>query len=582
MITKESTYDRSGHTQLTRDNMNSLLQPGALENDDVYIPRTIQDAIEVCRRIGQDFLWVDSLCIIQDERDPDNTANIARMDRIYGEALFTIVAGDAPAADSGMVGITRDRIVADQLMDKVLGKIQLFLPIGMQQSFYPWESRAWTFQEKMLSRRMLLVASGYAVWRCRGGIWREDVNALDGNTNSALFPWPHLKPMPDPGDSLEGSGLRMLEEDGSVRLFRLPAFSQYIKVVEDLSGRRIGDPWKILDAFEGLGSVLKSPEMLDTTFRYGLPTHFIDASLLWQPQGPVHRRRNQEDQNHKILRLSPPSWSWAGWEPVEADSKGRMVGFETPFEVHADENGLVMCTNPIGEERVRPLHQSVYGITKSILPLGGPPSHETIDLGFLNQWNVLGQVSRDWESFPKSRRPALPPRNLALDKLSDRHLIFYTSTASLWLGNECFRIRTCSKFGDTEYIRENLQDLEPAQTNTNVSWAYEEREPEQDVTVSRERWIIEPASSTKVGTVKLNSGAKASTNGVYGAVTAIVLSEAQYLGNEKRVDVCGYPLYNIMVIEKSGDSFVERIGLGKIYKSAWKRAGPRQELVIVE
>lgn len=85
-----------------------------------------------------------------------------------------------------------------------------------------------------------------------------------------------------------------------------------------------------------------------------------------------------------------------------------------------------------------------------------------------------------------------------------------------------------------------------------------------------------------MGTVKLNSGAKPSPNGVCDEVTAIVLSETQYLGNEKRVDVLGYPLYNIMVIEKREGGFVERVGLGKIYKSAWKKAGPRQEVVIVE
>ncbi|KAE8447899.1 hypothetical protein EG329_010128 [Mollisiaceae sp. DMI_Dod_QoI] len=261
--------------------MDRLLQPGSLEKNDVYIPRTIQDAIEICKRMGQKFLWVDSLCIIQDEGDPDKAANIARMGRIYGEAVFTIVAGDAKTADSGMMGITKDRLVSDQLIDKVPGGIQLFLPIGMQQDFHHWKSRAWTFQEKMLSIRMLLIASGYAVWRCRGGIWREDVNALDGNIKSAPFPWSHVKSIPESEDSVRKSGLRILEKDESVRLFRSPAFCQYVKLVEGLSSRQIEEPWRILDAFEGVLRVLESPEILTSTFRYGLPTRFIDTSLLW-------------------------------------------------------------------------------------------------------------------------------------------------------------------------------------------------------------------------------------------------------------------------------------------------------------
>ena len=582
MITKTSTYDRPSHTRLTRKNMASLLQPGSLKKSNVYIPKTIQDAIEVCRGMGEQFLWVDSLCIIQDEADPDNSANIARMGRIYGEAIFTIVAGDAPNADAGMKGISTDRVVADQLMDKVLGKIQLFLPIGMQQSFHPWESRAWTFQEKLLSRRMLVIASGYAVWRCRGGIWREDVNALDGNCESASFPWTQLKAVPKLRNNLEKSGLQIGEEDESFRLFRLPAFYQYIKVVEDFSGRGIGEPWKIMDAFEGLQRVLESPEILDSSFRYGIPVRFLDSAILWQPRGIVRRRRNEEDESRDIPRLSPPSWSWAGWESAEAGSKGANINFDTPFKVHADEKGLVMFPTPLGEERLRPLHRSVYGVKEVILPSESTTSHKLTDLGLLNEKSILNQVSRDWESFQQIMHPALPPRGLLLKDLSDRHLVFHTEIASLWLGHECFRVRTRTKLGDTECFRETLQDYDPSQTNINISWSYGVPGLELEMTVARERWIIDASSSKLVGTVKLHSGAKLADSGQCDGVTAMVLSEAQYLGNEKRVDVLGYPLYNIMVIEKRGNGLTERVGLGKIYKSAWKRAGPKLEVVILE
>jgi hypothetical protein len=63
-------------------------------------------------------------------------------------------------------------------------------------------------------------------------------------------------------------------------------------------------------------------------------------------------------------------------------------------------------------------------------------------------------------------------------------------------------------------------------------------------------------------------------------VTAIVLSEAQYLGDESRPDVLGYPLYNIMLIKYTG-GVAERIGLGKILKSAWRRANPKRKTVVL-
>jgi hypothetical protein len=72
-------------------------------------------------------------------------------------------------------------------------------------------------------------------------------------------------------------------------------------------------------------------------------------------------------------------------------------------------------------------------------------------------------------------------------------------------------------------------------------------------------------------------------------VTAILLSEAQYLGNEAMLDVLGYPLYNVMLVqkmeEKDGVKFMERIGLGKVgkvYKYAWREAGAMKEVVVLE
>jgi hypothetical protein len=75
--------------------------------------------MEVVRRVGQSYLWVDSLCIIQEEGDADNEVNIARMGRIYGEAFFTIVAGDSSNADAGLKGISTDRKKSIQIMGEI-------------------------------------------------------------------------------------------------------------------------------------------------------------------------------------------------------------------------------------------------------------------------------------------------------------------------------------------------------------------------------------------------------------------------------------------------------------------------------
>lgn len=67
----------------------------------------------------------------------------------------------------------------------------------------------------------------------------------------------------------------------------------------------------------------------------------------------------------------------------------------------------------------------------------------------------------------------------------------------------------------------------------------------------------------------------------YVLVHAIVLSEAQYLGDENRPDMLVYPLYNIMLVEDGRDEIARRVGLGKVRTTAWKRPTPNKKFVVL-
>ena len=544
-------------TQLTSKNIDFLLQEGSLNNETVYIPKTIRDAIEVVRKVGQKYLWVDSLCIIQEENHPDNEANISRMGRIYGEALFTVVAADSLHADSGLKGVSSPRDPYDQILEsEIIQGTQIFLPVSVPPSYLPWDSRAWCFQEKLLSRRMLVFSGGFAVWHCGGGIWREDVNALDGDGGSNSFAWPRLILVPKAPTNLERAGLEIREEDGSIRLYRSPGIDQYISTVEDFSGRDIGDSWRVLDAFKGVQSLLESSALLNSPFRYGLPAHFMDIALLWQPKTPARRR-----PNGTISRYSPPSWSWAGWEADStAASKGAAVYYDKPYEIQADDIGMLQRMTKFGEERLRPLKGVLWGKVTN-LP-------KVKQLGMFSLPGMDAITLRDWEAGTVSR--AKPPR-LVLENamLSDRHLVLQTQVATICLGGECFRVRNLTKVGNVQYCREVFMDTKPPSPLP------------ADTSISEERWIIGAESGKKSGVVKLNAGNKA-TLGTGVEIEAVLLSEAQFLGNETKIDVSGYPLYNIMVIRRTHARIAERVGLGRMFKYAWKRAGPADEVVVLQ
>ncbi|KAG9197726.1 hypothetical protein G6514_001117 [Epicoccum nigrum] len=152
------------------------------------LPRTIQDAIFTTRQLGLMYLWVDTLCIIQDSTE-DKDREVARMAVIYTNATITISA--ATAADCGD-GFLHDRMeVALRLMAAMCLPV-LATPDEETLEVVEWvylcpdtyaghkiktfdeetiSKRAWTYQETTLSPRLLIYGSGPPQWHCKE-VWK--------------------------------------------------------------------------------------------------------------------------------------------------------------------------------------------------------------------------------------------------------------------------------------------------------------------------------------------------------------------------------------------------------------------------
>ncbi|KAH8886107.1 HET-domain-containing protein, partial [Thozetella sp. PMI_491] len=171
---------RRGLVELTTANIRSLLAPGSL---DWRVGKTVLDAMEVVRSIGLRYLWVDRLCIMQNG-DADKGKQIGQMDRIYGSAAITIVAATSEHSDAGISGVTAERSIT-QLGDQVSCNppINVLLPVSPNRDLSPWTDRAWTLQEKLLSRRLLVFHHGVVDFYCASGIMHEDMPAKDARSN---------------------------------------------------------------------------------------------------------------------------------------------------------------------------------------------------------------------------------------------------------------------------------------------------------------------------------------------------------------------------------------------------------------
>lgn len=127
---------------------------------------SIADAVELTRRIGVRYLWVDALCIVQDD-ESDKVREIALMKDIYGCALATIIVEAASSASEGFLknyGTTKTFDLPYLSPDGQLSSIQIHELDGVEP---PLRDRAWTLQEEVLSLRRIVFGEDTVSWRCR-------------------------------------------------------------------------------------------------------------------------------------------------------------------------------------------------------------------------------------------------------------------------------------------------------------------------------------------------------------------------------------------------------------------------------
>jgi hypothetical protein len=146
------------------------------EVDWSQLPQTIKDAVKVTRSLGLTYLWVDVLCIIQDDVQ-DCATELAKMSSVYHGATLTISAARAEHSSEGFLG--------DRVLSKAYGGALFRLPYhhgegdnivrgsvllargSIRDDFdEPIDERGWTMQEHILSRRLLRFGSKQTTWKC--------------------------------------------------------------------------------------------------------------------------------------------------------------------------------------------------------------------------------------------------------------------------------------------------------------------------------------------------------------------------------------------------------------------------------
>ena len=137
------------------------------------LPANFRDAIWVARQLGLSYLWIDSLCIVQDDTE-DWMRESIRMAEVYTHAAFNIAATSSADVDGGLFS-KRPRSRLSECYVNASWSDRSPTPYRVRAKSL-WETkinssplmqRAWVLQESLLAQRNIYFAQGEVFWECQ-------------------------------------------------------------------------------------------------------------------------------------------------------------------------------------------------------------------------------------------------------------------------------------------------------------------------------------------------------------------------------------------------------------------------------
>jgi hypothetical protein len=357
------------YSVLTLANYDKLHMTGGLHS--LELPPTISDTFAAMEAIDEKYIWIDSLCIVQDDHQ-NKAAELARMDDIYRAASLTIVAANAPhdGTDVGLFGVrpssTRDQ--ADRVLDiRGMRFRNCFPRLLYSLGDTRWHSRAWTFQEYLLSKRHLIFMPEQVYFICRQANFSEDHIDHICASQTAIE---QQKLMP----CCASTALDNMS-DGKDDHRPSHYISSYKDLVSAYTKRQLSFDQDAVNATRGLLNLLKLEYGIE--FLCGLPVpHLVGYFLTWAPIGSSIRRGSSFAEGGRF-----PSWSWAGWQGEAAYPSTAFPGADPRDGL--DSDGMhVEFEDEIAEWEVV-LTDDIGAGNPSVAP--GKPAGSTPDLASIDR-----------------------------------------------------------------------------------------------------------------------------------------------------------------------------------------------------
>ncbi|KAF7937140.1 uncharacterized protein EAE98_001454 [Botrytis deweyae] len=264
------------------------------------LPKTLFDAVMITRELGIPYLWIDSLCIMQDSLK-DWQIESSRMSDVYMSAFLVLAATEARDPNGGFFLENRTKSLKLPYLDA--DNCQYFLYARRIQTQFSVHDangrleshglhnselrrRGWVLQEQVLAKRTLSFAKDEMLWDCR------ECSTCECRTGFSNF-------------ESETSFLNMYFDfklqSSPIREAYKNIYSNWYTMVEDYSHRSLTYQTDKLPAISGIVKLLH--DMTQDDYYAGLWRSQLPDAFLWTAE------KFSEDDTESEKRL--PSWSWA-------------------------------------------------------------------------------------------------------------------------------------------------------------------------------------------------------------------------------------------------------------------------------
>ncbi|KAK0701249.1 heterokaryon incompatibility protein-domain-containing protein [Lasiosphaeris hirsuta] len=263
------------------------------------LPPTFRDAANITRQLGHRYIWIDSLCIIQDSKSDWRTESQIMGD-IYANSVCTISALTARSSAEGCFAEGPAGDERNPLAFRICN-----LPHGLRVDYprrldtalrldrapLPLHTRAWVVQERILAPRTLYYGAWGLAWEC------VECAATEG------VPWGEASPFSPKASFLGGICIRAGSTSGALAPEEAAAvFSAWLDVRAAYTGCNLT---YFDDRLVAVSSLIQRIEKL-TSWKslWGMWEERLLQELLWFVDQPSHRPQTNE--------YLAPTWSWAG------------------------------------------------------------------------------------------------------------------------------------------------------------------------------------------------------------------------------------------------------------------------------